>query len=1203
MKKFQKNRFLAFLLVLTMLVAAVPSAWAADEADGDGSSQQETPTITSVSLNSQTMALKEGETGTLTAKLQASDGSIMNSIPQGTTVRWESNAPDEVRVLTASGSLTIQIEALKTADTDDPIKEVSITVTVTRADGVALPSATCNVTVSPNVPAGVSVTPQTLELAPGQVGQLMATITPETATQEASWTTRNSSVATVTAGTPTTSATVTGVAAGETTIIASANGLQAQCQVQVQGIVLTDNDMTLRVGENYTLKYQIYGDSLKDSLTWTSSDNNIVAVNQGYLYPKNVGTATITVSINGYSNYTDSVKITVEKATAEVIRTSAGVSSPLSFSSILSDLQGQSSNVLRKSLSYISGLSVSTKQGTLYYNYTSEGNTGAGVGTSETFYVSPGNGQNSLSDVTFVPKPDFEGTAVISYTGYASGTEFFQGTIEVTVAAPHDVTYSTSNGNEVQFIASDFALACRNRTGSDLSYVTFTLPDARWGTLYYGYLSADYPGTAVSSTGKYKYSGSPNLGDVYFLPADGVSDTITISYTAWNVNGYSYRGSVTIQIRSAAASGDITYTISKGGRVEFDEDDFNDLSRSLTGYSLDRVRFVLPLSSQGTMYYNYSSSGSYSSLVSENRDYYRSSSPYLDNITFVAQTDYVGAVSISFTAWDIRGNTFYGEVGITVSSQDSGSLHYSTSQGGRVNLDDSDFNDLSRSLTGSNLYRVKFTLPASSQGTLYYDYTSSSNYGSKVTENQNYYRSSSPRLEDITFVAESGFTGTVYIPFSGWDVEGESFSGTVAIDVGGSQKNLSYQINSGSVLTFQDADFDDYCRSMTGDSLNYVRFSLPTTAQGTLYYDYTSSSNYGSKVTASRSYYRSSSPYLDQVSFVPNSSYSGTFSLSFTGQSTKGREFSGTVSITVSQVPADVITYYTAYQPVSFQGADFEAACSRRGNGTLSSVRFTGADNITGGHLYYRYNGIHSTNSQVHSGTLYYPSASPSLSDISFVPLVGFQGTVSLTYTATDSNGGTYQGTVRIQVSPNTTSRYFSDMGSTSWAAAAVDFLYENHVVSGTGTGIYSPQAAMTRGSFLFMLDQAFSFPSTAGHNFSDVPSNSYYAQAIQKAYALGIVSGYPDGTFRPSDPITREAAAAMLYQAMVSSGWSLGIENESVLYGYSDWQSVSSYARNAMSVLVKNGLFSGDTQGRLRPGQTMTRAEMAVVLAKAVTL
>ncbi len=1203
MQKRVKTRLPALLLALGMLMSMVPAA--AAEGEGSGGTTAETPvTLASASLDQHTMALKEGEKGTLTVTLKAQDGSTVSDIPEGTRVTWESTDPDEVSVSPQEGSLTATVEALKTADTDDTIKEVSITVTVTLADGKALPTDTCNITVSPNDAAGITVVPQTVELPPKQTNLLSATVTPETADQTVTWATKDAAVATVEANDPSTTATVTGVSAGETTIFASANGLQTECLVQVQGIVLADEERTLRVGKNDTLAYTIYGDSLqKQEVTWISDDRDVVDVNQGYLYPKSVGTATITVSINGYSNYKDTVKITVEKATADVIHASATTGDPLSFSSLLSELRTQSSNVLEKSLRYVSALSVSTQQGTLYYNYVSEGNTGDGVASSANYYVSPGNGQEGLNNITFVPKSDFEGTAVIYYTGYASDGDFFQGTIEVTVDAPDDVTYTSGNGNVVQFEASDFALVCRQQTGGDLSYVTFTLPDESRGTLYEGYRSDSYPGNPVSVSTKYKYSGSPNLEDVYFLPKAGTSGTVTIPYTGYAVNGASFRGRVSIQVKAAVASGDITYSISQGGRVTFDDSDFNSLSRDLTGYSLNRVRFELPPSSQGTLYYNYTSDGNYASLVTEDRNYYRSSSLYLDNVTFVASKDYAGTVAIPFTGWDSQGNRFSGQVGISVSSQGSGTVRYSTYRGGTVTLDDNDFNNLSQDLTGSNLSYVRFTLPASSRGTLYYKYTSPGNYDSKVSESRSYYRSSTPRLDNITFVADDSFTGTVTIDFTAWNTKKEKFSGVVEIDVGTTQNPLNYQVAGGSVLTFQDGDFDDYCRTVTGDDLDYVRFTLPAASQGTLYYSYTSSGSYSSKVSASRNYYSASSPYLDRVSFVPNSSYAGTFSLNFTGRSTEGRQFSGTVTITVAQKQAGSITYSTAYNPVTFRAADFVSACNQRGGGTLKSVQFTGVGQLHGGRLYYGYNGIHATNSQVRSTAVYYPSSTPNLSEISFVPLVGFQGTVSLNYTATDSKGATYQGSVNIQVTPNTTSRHFTDLGSASWATAAVDFLYENGVVSGTQAGIYSPQASITRGSFLVMMDRAFEFPGTGDKSFSDVPADAYYASAVRKAYALGIVSGCPDGTFRPDEAITREAAATMLYRAMVATGWSIGAQQESALYGYSDWQSVSSYARGPMSVLVKNGLLLGNSQNQLRPGQTMSRAEAAVLLARSVTL
>ena len=223
---------------------------------------------------------------------------------------------------------------------------------------------------------------------------------------------------------------------------------------------------------------------------------------------------------------------------------------------------------------------------------------------------------------------------------------------------------------------------------------------------------------------------------------------------------------------------------------------------------------------------------------------------------------------------------------------------------------------------------------------------------------------------------------------------------------------------------------------------------------------------------------------------------------------------------------------------------------------------------------------------------------------MTFVPRVGYQGTVTLAYTGTDSQNRTYQGQVRIVVSPNTASAYFSDVAyNYGWTAPAVDFLYENGVVNGTGAGQFSPGRAITRGSFLAMVDRALSLPRTSQKYFPDVPANSYYAGAIQAAYGLGIVDGYSDGRFRPDAPLTRAAASTILYRAMQAVGWSVGVENTALLGAYSDGNTVPAYARGAMSALLQAGVMTGTAAGKLEPGRIMTRAEMAVILARALTL
>ena len=646
----------------------------------------------------------------------------------------------------------------------------------------------------------------------------------------------------------------------------------------------------------------------------------------------------------------------------------------------------------------------------------------------------------------------------------------------------------------------------------------------------------------------------------------------------------------------------IAYSVAVDKTLTLDRGDFNSVCAGVSGGTLDYVRFDKN-SSKGTLYFDYTESGGGSKISTSTKyAYSNSASRPISQITFVPDGSSGDTAVFTYDAWDTAGRSYEGRVEIELTDP-SGVLSYSVDEGDTLALDDSDFNDYCKDETGHSLDYVKFDTPASSKGILYYRY-GESRYEEEVDDGDKYYRSSSPRLYDVTFVPDDDFTGSLSIPFSGLSTDGESFSGTLRIRVGDADDgDITYAADLGDAVTFDDDDFNDLCEDLTGDSLDYVRFTLPSASKGVLYYRYDESGE--KKVSSSTSYYRSSSPRLYDVTFVPDEDLgSGSVELSFTGRSDDGESFSGAVVIRyAAPKEASVIRYATTSAPVSFRSSDFVSACAARGAGSLVSVKFE-LPSTAAGKLYYGYTGPNDYGGLV-SPSISFPAStgSGSVSAVTFVPKAGFNGTVTITYTGTDSKNNSFTGKVELTVTPSTQSRRFTDMGGHGWAAPSVDFLYESGVTTGTSAATYGPAANITRGDFILMLYRAFDLNASASGGFPDVPGNSYYAQAIAVAKALGIAQGGDDGRFRPADPLTREDAMVFLYRTLSRTGRTLAEAPASYLNRFSDGGSTSSYAQGSVAALVQAGVIQGDNNGRLNPKGSLTRAEMAVILHRVLTL
>jgi len=820
----------------------------------------------------------------------------------------------------------------------------------------------------------------------------------------------------------------------------------------------------------------------------------------------------------------------------------------------------------------------------------------------------------------------------VSYTATAfdsgSSPQGSSVTVRITVstAAPSNINWTTKEETALAFTAADFNTVCRAVTGDDLSYVQFTLPSASQGTLYTGYVSTASKGTAVSASDKYYYSaGSPLLSSVTLLPYTDFYGTCTINYNAFTTDGDTYAGKVVVTVTDVvdATIADIKYTADEDETVTFSRTDFNKVCSDYTKSSLKYVKFTLPKTSYGVLYYDYTSSTKYDDKVTTSDKYYYSSDPYIAKVAFVPKSGYSGTVSLSYTAYPASGSSYTGTVKITIGgsgSSDVDLISYKTKINTAFVFDEDDFNEVCEDEQKEELKYVKFTLPSASAGRLYYNYTSSSKYDSKVSASTKYYCEGSPNIGKVAFVPASDYEGTCNINYTGVDDDGESFSGKVKIVVGSGTSSgdyISYTTEKNKTLTLDDDDFIDKCEDENDEDLNYVKFSLPSSSTGTLYYDYSSSSSNATKVSASTKYYVSKASYLKKVSFVPATDYTGTVTISYTGYDDDGDDFSGKIKIIVGGTSgsASDISYSTNQNTAfTLKSSDFESVCKKVNGENLDSIKFT-LPSSAYGILYTGYTSSESYTSKVASATKYYVSSAPKISSISFVPAKDYTGTATISYTGYDDEGDSFTGKINVTVKsttvtptvpvvptvPTSSSAYFSDINSNyTWAVASIDALYKAGYITGTGNKKFNPAAKITRGDFILMLYRSLGLKSTnATSNFSDVAKESYYYEAIAVAKALGIAKG-ENGKFDPKETLTRQDAMVLVNRALAASGTVLTAGNSNDLKAFKDSSNISGYAYNSVATLVKAGIVNGSAS-KINPQSTVSRAEIAVILKRVI--
>ena len=128
-------------------------------------------------------------------------------------------------------------------------------------------------------------------------------------------------------------------------------------------------------------------------------------------------------------------------------------------------------------------------------------------------------------------------------------------------------------------------------------------------------------------------------------------------------------------------------------------------------------------------------------------------------------------------------------------------------------------------------------------------------------------------------------------------------------------------------------------------------------------------------------------------------------------------------------------------------------------------------------------------------------------------------------------------------------------------------------VIRADAKGNYNPNKAVTRGEFASYITRALELPTSTKYTFKDLKVNASLTTEIQNAAGAGILSGFPDGTFKANDKITRQHMAAMMYNALRY----MKLPVDTTVFTFKDSKAITANFVDAVSASVNLNIIRGD--------------------------
>ena len=439
--------------------------------------------------------------------------------------------------------------------------------------------------------------------------------------------------------------------------------------------------------------------------------------------------------------------------------------------------------------------------------------------------------------------------------------------------------------------------------------------------------------------------------------------------------------------------------------------------------------------------------------------------------------------------------------------------------------------------------------------------------------------------------------------------------------------NINYNGVAGETVQFKHADFTNFMNEIAqarGDSsknnynnsyvtFNDVTFSMPSSAQGTLYYNGTAMSNSNSSSAFNRS---TKVTNLDNITFVPNAKTSAkSITLNFTLHATKyanGRVVSNNLSysgsVVISIVREDIKYTVAPGDSISFTSSDFQNFLRTQSginyNHNVDYVTFdqSAVNALNEGVLYNGYSGFSAVKA---TDKFYYTTTNSytqnALSDVTFRASTYAKAgtTVYIPFTIYAKLGTSnviskqVEGTVAIKIAQTMN---FADVKPTDYFYNPVKWAVNKNITKGTSATTFSPYKTCTRAEIVTFLwrDAGSPMPTTSRHPFTDVSYSmgSDFYNAILWANQNGITAGTTTTTFSPNKTCTRAEIVTFLWRYAKKP---VGYGSNNPFTDVNKTDHAPYY--DAILWAVSKGITTGSTTTTFSPNGTCTRGEAVTFL------